>query len=1107
MIEDEIDKVLNKNFSNKQSNQLQTKDTSTTLSTTAQSNNKKHTSTQYTNKSLKYSKKTNTTTQKITAVGVVLLLFSVATIGLWSPYLMRQNPIQATEQENTAYVTRFSDDSFFSIIALPDTQFYSRNHPEIFINQTQWIVDNKEELNIVYVAHEGDIAQSYNNPNYEYEWQNADAAMSLLEDTQTTDLTHGIPYSVLPGNHDLGEPPGYDSSYYNQYFGVSRFDKRSYYGGWHPSTPTASSDLNDNNYVLFDVGYLQFIAISLRYDPTTDALDWADNVLKEHSSRRAIIISHSILSPSGSWTSHGATIFNALQDNPNVFLMLCGHMHNGCEGSEARRTDIGENGNTITTLLADYQDCPNGGDGWLRILSFYPETATIQVQTYSPYLDEYRTGDASEFTVTYNMYPPLNPLEKEEWELVFSEEFSTGTLDTAVWKTDQYAHFSENWWEPQYYTIYNVDYQYIGDHNLPIGKRDSNFMFTSVVQEEPGIEELPIEGGNKATILDTLSLVYRKEPGLKYFPAWYWNNNGDWLSERDFYFVNQKHPTQAGGMKNAVYGPMNDTSAWMQTNQQFTYGYFEMRCKVPNAGLVLWPAFWLYSGSNPQIYREIDIFEFQGWFKGYGTLLNTPGFNMHLNDNKNDEKRSYPGHYQLIGPCSNVTDYFHTYSVRWTPNVVEWYVDNQPRYVVKGDSPYESMKIIANLASMMYAAYSTLELPAEFIIDYIRAYRSPDKEFLTDWTNYEKNFVINDNGAIGEWVFDDDDVFVTGDFLGDGVDRLLAINSIQGTARLLQYTAASWQTTWHNERTPGYIGAWELNPDHHYKFLSGDFTGNNKDELLAINIETGEAMLLYYMKGIWNMYWSSTQQSGGFTNYISDGTCFVSGDVTGNGVDELYLSNSDLSIVRLYRYSPEEKTWVLLWKNLDTKSQRGLYGDVHVIGDLYGDGQQTLFVVNTQTKNAWLYRFTGYGWNQLWTSGDTGKINGWYINPDDVFIAGDFDGNGKDNLLAFAKNGWSAMATYNSIGSFNDVHFQWNWQNEGSGTINRWRMKDSITIPDPADGGGNPHGGWSGVKTSYPLYFSGYFSEQTQSDTMYQELLCLNDGFGWAHLATYTELP
>ncbi len=47
----------------------------------------------------------------------------------------------------------------FTIVALPDTQHYSEAFPGIFKSQTQWIVDNKDSRNIVFVTHEGDIVK------------------------------------------------------------------------------------------------------------------------------------------------------------------------------------------------------------------------------------------------------------------------------------------------------------------------------------------------------------------------------------------------------------------------------------------------------------------------------------------------------------------------------------------------------------------------------------------------------------------------------------------------------------------------------------------------------------------------------------------------------------------------------------------------------------------------------------------------------------------------------------------------------------------------------------------------------------------------------------
>ncbi len=276
----------------------------------------------------------------------------------------------------------------FTIIALPDTQNYASNYPQIFTNQTQWIVSHKDALNIVWVTNEGDIT----NGASDLEFQRADAAYDLLEDPATTQLPDGIPYTIIQGNHD------HASNIFNTYFNYTRFAGRTYYGGHYPAT------INDNNYALFTAGGMNFIAIGIDMYPDANELAWADGLLQNNSDRRAIVVSHSILNVDGSWTSEGLNIYNALKDNTNLFLMLCGHMH-----SEARRADV-YNGHTIYSVLADYQDYTNGGNGYLRIMTFCPTANQIKVKTYSPYVNLYETDANSQFNLTYNMTPILYTL-------------------------------------------------------------------------------------------------------------------------------------------------------------------------------------------------------------------------------------------------------------------------------------------------------------------------------------------------------------------------------------------------------------------------------------------------------------------------------------------------------------------------------------------------------------------------------------------------------------------------------------------------------------------------------------------------------------------------
>ena len=284
------------------------------------------------------------------------------------------------------------DEVPFTVVALPDTQYYScgcnNGVPETFIAQTEWIVEQHEQLNAVYVAHLGDCVD--HGDSYEDEWINADAAMSLLEDPATTGLAEGIPYGIAVGNHDQS-PSGPDGAteFYNQYFGIDRFEDRSYYGGHH-------GENNDNHYALISASGYDLVVLFLEYDTNADplVLDWADEILQAHEDRVGIVISHYVLHSSGTFSDQGQAIYDALKDRPNFALMMGGHLT-----AESHRADSWD-GHTTHTLLADYQFRDNGGDGWLQMLQFDPAADAIHVRTYSPTLQTYEVDADSEFTLS-----------------------------------------------------------------------------------------------------------------------------------------------------------------------------------------------------------------------------------------------------------------------------------------------------------------------------------------------------------------------------------------------------------------------------------------------------------------------------------------------------------------------------------------------------------------------------------------------------------------------------------------------------------------------------------------------------------------------------------
>ena len=285
----------------------------------------------------------------------------------------------------------------FTIVALPDTQLYSLRHPKIFIGQTEWIKGERDSLNIVGVVHEGDITHK----NTEAEWVVADEAMSVLDGV--------VPYYLAVGNHDmkLAKPRGdRDSKLFRKHFPVSRFERESWYGGHFGGGM-------ENAFYYLDAGGMKFLVICLEIGPTDDALDWANRVLSEHKEYRTIVLTHiytylddTRVGEGDKWHprsygNDGEQIWEKfVRKHENIFLVLSGHVLGDGLG---RLTSVGDHGNRVHQVLANYQMKANGGNGWLRIMTFVPKEDKITVRTYSPYLDEYATDEDNQFELEYGM--------------------------------------------------------------------------------------------------------------------------------------------------------------------------------------------------------------------------------------------------------------------------------------------------------------------------------------------------------------------------------------------------------------------------------------------------------------------------------------------------------------------------------------------------------------------------------------------------------------------------------------------------------------------------------------------------------------------------------
>ena len=330
-----------------------------------------------------------------------------------------------------AFVPEPVDD--FTIVLLPDTQNYAAQKyggtKEMFIAQTEWIITNRVARKIAYVSNLGDIVNDgdiYQGLPNLTQWRNATNAMYRLENSARTQLPHGIPYGVAVGNHEMepiGEPTG-TTYYYNYYFGAPRFAGRSYYGGHYGTN-------NNNHFDFFSANGLDFVVLYFEYDTNANpaVLAWGGEVLRTNAHRRAIVVTHylgSAQTPT-TFSAQGRATYEALKTHSNLFLMLGGHV----DGEGWRKDTFA--GNTVHSLISDYQFYTNGGHGLLRLMTFSPTNNLVRVQTYSPWTKHYETDEDSEFSFPYNLQPDGRVPDTNFVTLGVHNDVSPGSVIACDW--------------------------------------------------------------------------------------------------------------------------------------------------------------------------------------------------------------------------------------------------------------------------------------------------------------------------------------------------------------------------------------------------------------------------------------------------------------------------------------------------------------------------------------------------------------------------------------------------------------------------------------------------------------------------------------------------
>ena len=291
-------------------------------------------------------------------------------------------------------------DDAWTIVMLPDTQYYAWSTPDVFDAQTEWIAAHVAELDIRLVVHVGDLVDA----NRDGQWENARASMAALDGV--------VPYVVVPGNHDTGTSSAANdrSTLMNDYFPVDRPHMQEHLGG------TFEPGRAENTYHLVDTPEGPWLVLGLEFGPRDSVLEWAKHVLDEHAGLPSLLTTHAYLYHDSTRMDHvhrpdqrgspyhygvaetgvndGEEIWQKLVEPASQLeLVLSGHvLGDGAGYLASERAD----GTVAHQMVANYQDAlfPSG---YLRIIRVKPDR--FEVYAYSPLFDQYRRDEEHEFVM------------------------------------------------------------------------------------------------------------------------------------------------------------------------------------------------------------------------------------------------------------------------------------------------------------------------------------------------------------------------------------------------------------------------------------------------------------------------------------------------------------------------------------------------------------------------------------------------------------------------------------------------------------------------------------------------------------------------------------
>lgn len=291
---------------------------------------------------------------------------------------------------------------------MTDTQHYSEREPETYQKMVDWAIKNRYQRNIGYGVHTGDIVE---HVGVSQEWANASRIMKTWDDA-------GFPYGIVPGNHDIGNG---HYEVYRTHFGEARYAGRPWYGG--------TVDDNVQHYDIVSTPGADYLVMYLDWSLDAEEIAWANKIIKAHPEHNVVLATHQYITVGGAYYGPGQKIFDEIVlPNENVDMILSGHVH----GVALNVKREGER--VIVEVLADYQEVPTSGGGWMRTVGFDTANQTVSNETFSVLSDgnHYWDPELENFTVPLDLEAPTRKVSTDYVGITAMTSTTVGTVQDAA---------------------------------------------------------------------------------------------------------------------------------------------------------------------------------------------------------------------------------------------------------------------------------------------------------------------------------------------------------------------------------------------------------------------------------------------------------------------------------------------------------------------------------------------------------------------------------------------------------------------------------------------------------------------------------------------------